>query len=434
MPKNLLQDMVKEKRERRGVHADAPVIKRVEKKQEKIYEYEPSPRAERKVGKKHKSTLWAVAGISLIFLFFALSYFFAKVTVTVNPKVKEITLSQSFSATKDTSTNTLPFDIVVISGMENEIIPTTEQKEVLESARGAVVIYNTFSTASQRLDIDTRLEGSNGKMYKTDKAVVVPGMKGATPGSVEVNIYAAEKGPDSNSVPLDFKIFGFKGTPKYSKFYARSNVNDPITKGEISGGLVGKFPVVPDAQKEAILNSMRSTLQTKLFKKANDQIPEGFIMFKDAAALTIGEGTLDLASATGNSVPISTKGTFYGILFNEAKLAKKIAEKSIPSYDGNDVYIQNIQDMTFSLTGQDGTSLNDSKNITFNLKGDAKVVWRFDEEKLATDLIRKSKDEFNKVLLQYPNIDSAESNITPFWKSSFPDKLEDIHIIVNYPK
>ena len=74
------------------------------------------------------------------------------------------------------------------------------------------------------------------------------------------------------------------------------------------------------------------------------------------------------------------------------------------------------------------------KNINFNLSGAIKIVWKLDVEKLINDLLGKSKKDFNQILLQYPYIDSAESELSPFWKMSFPDNTKDIKVIVNYPK
>src|SRR3989344_6062534 len=108
--------------------------------------------------------------------------------------------------------------VAIISGEESKVVQDTKTKDVIEKAKGTVLIYNNFSSVPQRLDIDTRLEGSNGKIYKTVKKIVVPGMRSSAPGSVEVGIYAAAGGEEYNSGPLDFTIFGFKGTPKYSKF------------------------------------------------------------------------------------------------------------------------------------------------------------------------------------------------------------------------
>jgi hypothetical protein len=412
MPKDFFQDLVKVKRARQGIKVKPLITKKISKNEEK---------------KGSRNMLWVVAVVSVVFLFFALSYLFGSVTVTVNPKIKEVTLKESLSAGKDTTTDALVFDLVEIPGEENKIIQTTEMKDLLQKARGVAVIYNAYSTTAQNLDISTRLEGSNGKIYKTEKAIVVPGMKGTIPGSVEVFVVGSDAGEAYNSDPIDFKIFGFKGTPKYSGFYGRS-------KGGVTGGYKGKFPFVSDTEKTTLVNEMKTTLQNELFKKANDQIPDGFILFKDAAFLNTDDGTVDYTSAKGNMVPVKLTGIFYGLLFNESKLTKKIAEDTVKPFDESEIFMPNIKDLTFSLANRDNISFTDVTDINFTLSGKAKIVWKFDTDKLASDLLGKSKKDFNQILLQYPNIISAESVINPFWKMSFPDKMKDIKVIVNYPK
>ncbi len=439
MPKNLLQDMVKIKRTKRQVKAPTQDIRPlpppplreeslpVQDKnpdQNVVHSTSGAPRD------KSRYTLWIVAIISIVFFLFSISYLFLEASVTVNPKIKNVVLNQNLSATKNANSGPLSFDLIVISGEENKTVPTTGEKDVLEKARGAVLIYNNFSSATQRLDIDTRLEGSNGKIYKTDKAVVVGGMKGSIPGSVEVGIYASVPGEEYNSGPLDFTIVGFKGTPKYSKFYARS-------KGEIFGGFKGKAPVISESEKADAINGMKMALQEKLFKKASDQIPAGLILFKDAAHLDV-EESVDLAPSRADSqVSLKLKGTLYGFLFDEGKLANQIVADNLKEEESSSVYIPNIKDLIFSLTAPlvgDNISFADVNDISFNLKGSTKIVWKLDEKKLRADLVGKPKKDFTQILLQYPNIDSADLVISPFWKRSLPDKIKDIKVIVNYPK
>ena len=383
-------------------------------------------------GTKFKHTIWIVVIISVLFFFFSISYLFLRAVITINPKIQNISLNENLVANLNGDTGTLQFNLIVISGEEEKIEPTIEKKDVVEKGRGVVVIYNAFSGGTQRLDTDTRLEGSNGKIYKTEKQVIVPGMKDGVPGSVEVGIYGAEGGEEYNSSPLDFPILGFKGTPKYSKFYARS-------KGAIVGGLKGTIPFVSDNQKASLENEMKKNLEIKLFKKATDQIPNGFVLFKDATFFNVNENTIDYTSSKEN-ISMKLKGTLYGFLFNEEKLTKKLTEKNIKEDDTSVVYMPNIKDLTFSLSAQTGLSDKENisfanvKNINFNLKGEAKVVWKVDEAKLITDLLGKSKKDFNQVLLQYPNINSANLTISPFWKNSIPNKAKDIKVIVSYPK
>ena len=110
-------------------------------------------------------------------------------------------------------------------------------------------------------------------------------------------------------------------------------------------------------------------------------------------------------------------------------------EDYLEDYAGGEVYIHNIKDLIFSLSpGDEGALFADIKNINFNLSGPAKIVWRFDAEKLSMDLSGKSKRDFNQILSQYPHIDSAELTLSPFWRRSIPDKVGDIKIVANYPK
>ena len=376
---------------------------------------------------RNKYMLWLVAFVSLIFLFFALSILFFKANLFVNPKVKDMILNQDFSANKSGADDHLSFDLVAVSGTENKNVVGTVLKDVSEKAEGVVLVYNAFSILPQTLALETKLEGSNGKIYKTLKKITVPGIKkDGAPGSAEVNISASVAGEEYNSAPLDFKIVIFKGTPKYAKFYARS-------KGEIVGGYKGKFHQVSLIDKTIILNSLKATLKEKLLKKATDQIPPGFILFKDAVFLNLNDEGVEFSSKE-NSIPIQIKGTLYGFLFEEKKLINEIAKNSIDQYDGSEIYMQNIRSLIFSLSDDNSSSFEEVKNLNFHLSGPLKIVWRINENKFIADLLDKTKDDFKTILAEYPSIDSADLVIKPFWKSSFPSQSKDIEITVNYPK
>lgn len=427
MVKNLFQDMVKVNSSRR----EQPTrITQNQVAKEKFSEEKEKPpiennydySADQQDNSKPRYRLWFVAFIAVIILFFALSFLFSKAHITIDPKSLEISVSENLSAVKNGDDTILSFDLVSISGEETKIIQGGEEREVKEPAKGTVVIYNTFSTASQSLDINTRLEGSNGKMYKTDVKIVVPGMKGTTPGSVEVGIYAAEPGIEYNSEPLDFKIFGFKGGPKYNKFYARS-------KGDITGGLTGKFHTISEEEKVKATAELKTALQAKLLKKATDQIPDGFVLFKDAVFLKIDD---EVTSTTSNQsqVPVTLRGTFYGFLFDEQKLTEELVKKVVPNYDGSPVHISNIKDLNFSLANKETISFKDATSIYFKISGNSNIVWDVDVVKLAKDVQGKKKNDFSEILLNYPNIDSADLTILPVWKNSFPEQLKDIKISI----
>ncbi|MBY0376574.1 hypothetical protein K2P96_01205 [Patescibacteria group bacterium] len=370
--------------------------------------------------------LWIVAVCSALFLVFTLSYLFANAKITINPKSKDVTVNSNISAVKDASANDFPFDLVVISGEVNKTVPAGAEKDVIVPATGKVLIYNAYSSAPQNLDIDTRLEGSNGKLYKTKTKTTVPGMKGSTPGSVEVSIYAAVPGAEGNSSPIDFKIFGFKGSPKYTKFYARS-------KGDITGGFAGKSSDISDTDKAKLVVDLKNALKDKLSKQAQSQIPNGFILYPEAVVLNTNGDAISTEAAASGTATATMKGTLSGFLFDESKLTQKIAQGVLlPTEDVTQVFIPNIRDLTFSLTGRDALP-SDITNVNFNLSGKAKIVYKIDSAKLTTDILGKSKKDFNAVLAQYPTIDSAQLVMRPFWNRALPKTEKDIKVIVNYP-
>ncbi len=438
MARNLLQDMVKKVPTREKIvekkvesirparnTANADVGKYV--RNTESYANIGGGRISKSTNRKPKYRIYLVALISIIFLLFALSYLFSGAKITLTPKVKDIPLNDNLSASKD-GTSGLSFDLVVISGEENKTIQGGEMKDITLKATGTVLIYNSFSTSPQVFASDTKLEGSNGKIYKTSKKVTVPGMtKAGKPGNVEVGIYAAEAGAEYNSAPLDFKIVSLKNTSKYSKIFARS-------KGEITGGLKGKMPVVSSLDKAGTVSELKATLQAKLLKKVTDQIPDGFILYKDAIFLNIDDKDVSFVPSDNNMVTVDIKGTLYGFLLNEQKLTKKIAQDIIDKYDDSDVYIPNIRDLTFSLADKENVSFADVKDINFNLTGTPKIIWKIDEEKFVADLLGKKKSDFNQILTGYPSIDTAVLVIRPFWKTTFPDVSKTIDVIVNYPK
>ena len=420
MPKNSFQDFVK--------------IKRPEKEQ--FFKEIRRPKAEssfssemnENMGNKgSKHTIWFVTLISIIFLFFAVSFLFSSAKIFVDPKTEVLDLNQTFSAVKSGGNTDLAFDLISINGEEDKTVTGGTAVDVANKAEGTVILYNAYSTSSQSLSINSKLEGSNGKIYQIKTKIIIPGMKTKDlPGSVEVDIYGAEPGEEYNSVPLDFKILSFKGTSKYLKFYGRS-------KGEIKGGLKGKFSQISDSNKSNAITELTNNLQTKLLNKAISQIPSGYILFKDAVFLETDGGNIGLASLLG-LVPVSVKGTLYGFIFNENQLTKKVVADKIDNYNNDDVYLSNIQNLNFTLINKDNVSYKDVESINFSLIGTSKIIWNINKDKLIADLLGKSKKEFNQIMSGYSNISSASLSVKPIWKSSLPDKSDSVQIIINPPK
>ncbi|MCF7833829.1 MAG: baseplate J/gp47 family protein [Candidatus Pacebacteria bacterium] len=469
MPKNIFEDMVKTKNQQRSTASGKKSIDAVNKKQfvnsKKIEQEDSVPKDDRldRIEKTRRENeyqfqssaytysgdfnggdskygIWVIAFIAILFLFFAVSLLFVKATVTVNPETKVLSMSEDFIASKGNSSKSFSFDLMVLTGEEKVTVLGGEEKEVKESAKGTVIIYNNFSLAPQALDINTRLETIDGKIYKTVEKVIVPGMqKEDVPGQIQVDIFASEAGEEYNSPPLDFKILGFKGSPKYEKFFARS-------VGDISGGKLGITREVSVEKKEESLKKLESSLRDKLMEKAKNQIPAGFILWTTAIffektneKFTIGDpkDALDYKEGTEEeATTISMDAVLYGFIFNEEVVAKEILKNIAPNENEQNVYISNIKDIKFTLQNAENVTsknINSIRDINFALSGNPLLVYKFDDVSFASDIAGKNKKDFEKIMNKYSHVISAESSIKPVWKKSFPEDMKKIHIIVNYP-
>ena len=151
---------------------------------------------------------------------------FSGAKVIITPKQNRTLIDVSSVAVLDGSAEELSYEIMTIEETSSKKIAATGREEIEEKASGRIVIFNDFNTSSQRLIKNTRFETSEGLIYRINKSVVVPGQKTEdgekVPGSVEVTVYADEAGEGFNIGLMDFTIPGFKGSPRFAKFYARS--------------------------------------------------------------------------------------------------------------------------------------------------------------------------------------------------------------------
>jgi hypothetical protein len=432
MPKKILEDIKPLTRTRRvSATRRAKVSKETDDSSDeemdiKINSYDSNVSFESHDGgntKKLSMTMWLVTLASLAFLFIVLSSVFAKATIEIKPKLTTGSLDTTFVAKKDT-TEELGFQIMSISDEVTEKL-TSSKKEVVENkSKGRVIIYNEFSTSSQNLLIDTRLVASDGKIYKTEKAVVVPGLKKngkeIVPGSVEVAIYADVAGAEYDKESADMKIFGFKGSSKYDKFYAR-------TKGSIIGGFKGERYVVEAEKAQEVTTRLEQSLTEKLNAGVLAQIPSGYIVFDNSFNYDIDTFDASTVYGTSEEFDVTLKGSVVAYIFEEQQIAGEIAKKLISQYDGSPVRLSDKGGIKMNL---DTGTLEDSQAIKFKLTGEPTVTWIVDEEAIKNSLIGVTRKEFDNKLAEFAGVDTGKATIRPLWKKTFPKSSDKIEVII----
>lgn len=366
--------------------------------------------------------------IAIVVLSLLFSLFFAGAEVTVTPKTDTLTVQGEFRAVSDRpESGEVQFQIMSLEESLSEVVPATGREEVEERASGQIVIFNTHSENVQPLIRNTRFETPEGLIYRINKSIVVPGMDGDTPGSIEVTVYGDEPGEKYNIGLTDFTIPGFQGAPQFETFYAES-------KTAMTGGFVGERLQVEEATLTSTRNKLRAQLESNLKDQVGAEQPTGFISFPNAMFV---EFTSETPEESGQEVRIMEKAVLYNVLFAESDLAKFLASETLGSFDGSSVTFRenvNLNITPKSLEGDNPIAPWSDGALRFDMSGSADIVWQFDETELKKDLSGRNKEAIHTILSGYPSIDEAEVVIRPFWKGSFPGDVEEIKVEVKDPE
>jgi hypothetical protein len=394
----------------------------------------PRPPQQPRQGKPSRGTpsrfkKYIVSGVvvlSILVLFFAISLIYSSATVKVSPKIQAVSVDGAYTAKKDAKADELQYELMTITKQKSATVTASGSEHVSKKAKGRVILYNNYSKDPQKLLVGTRIENTKGLIYKIDTAVTIPGLKVvsgvALPGSVEVSMTASEPGDKYNmkvtDLAGDFRIVGFKGDPKYEKFYGR-------LKTDVTGGLVGIEKKVDPATAATARNALRQSLLKEMIADAKAQVPADFIMFDNA--YTISYQPLDNSQGAGNDVTLNEKGIFTAVLFKRDALARFTAPKEIQKFKGN-AKPDKLEDLDFKISNLANFRPADGMPLSFTLKGVFRLIGTFSSKDLRENLVNKRLDEVNSVLSKYGTINSADVILRPFWRRTFPDTADRINV------
>ncbi len=381
--------------------------------------------------KRSKKVLYFSMVILVLAVVFGVSALFKSADIEVTPKNQIVSVDDDFKAQKDTSNNGgLVYQIVTTTKDVEKTVPASEETNVERKATGRIVIYNNYSSEPQKLIATTRFETPEGLVYRTKTDVVVPGIQTkdskSVAGSVEVMVEADKPGPDYNIGLKDFTIVGFKGTTKYTKMYGRS-------KTEMTGGFSGMQKVVSEETLSVVDKELENSLKTSLVKDIISQIPENFVLYESSVFYDLESTNQAGGSSSGNnatsSVVLKKKGSVSAVIFDRGSLSRAIIAKVLPSVVNDVIKITNLSSLAFQFDEESQFDPNVSSLLNFNIKGDANLVWVFDENKLKTELLGISKKNAITVIGTYDTIKEAKIETHPFWNQTIPQDPKNVKLV-----
>lgn len=376
------------------------------------------------LSKFSKKRLWLLTGLGgAVFLIFVILTVFDGATLSYTPKSTLVSFEEDkYSATK--SGTGLIFSVIKISKDKGLSVSASGESQVSRKASGTIIVYNNATTQGQRLRATTRFETPEGKIYRTQNDITVPGKKMVSgkeiPGSIEVTVYAEEPGVDYNIGLSDFTLPGLKGGSLFSGVYARS-------KTPMTGGFVGTEKSVSESDKTKTMAELEESLREELISEARAQVPDGFVLLPNLSSFSF-EELPQTESSNRSSTMLNLRGNLEGTMFNAVDLATHIAKEKASLAPGDLVDILELESLELSFAENSPANPLSSNTLNFTVSGQATVVWRTDETALKTDLLGRPEKEFNSVLNNYPTISDAKATIRPVWKSSFPSDSENFMI------
>ncbi|MBI5152986.1 MAG: hypothetical protein HZA36_00780, partial [Parcubacteria group bacterium] len=198
-------------------------------KQESVLEEENEEFISKKKTRK-KIIVTASVLVAISLFFYIGTVMLPKATLVIHAKRIEKSIKAAATATTevtsvDSENQKIPAKVFVFKRTLTKEYPTSKQT-VTKKATGIITIYNAYSTASQRLVATTRFRSPDGKIFRINAGVTIPGAK-TTGGtiilsSIDVPVTADQPGAPYNIGATSFTIPGFEGSPKYKGFYGKS--------------------------------------------------------------------------------------------------------------------------------------------------------------------------------------------------------------------
>lgn len=368
--------------------------------------------------------------IGLAFLVAALVGYLALPTteIIISPKTEKVSFDLMVVGSKDISRideslNKIPLQEIKVEKTKSKKFPATGEKEVNKKARGIITVYNEYSSSPQTLVATTRFESPQGKIFRIEENVIVPGAKieegKIVPSNIKTEAVADQPGADYNIGPANFTIPGFKGTAKYVGFYAKS-------ESLMTEGFTGKIKIVLAEDLSKAEESLTEELKNELKQTLQEQIPTDLKLVEEELEEKITDISTVKEGTEADNFTLEMNVIVRALLFKEEDFKNLVDLNLISKISENKAPLLESQQIDWQETVIDW----DEGEVTFNLSVEEEVVWQIDIPSLKKDLAGQSEIEVRRYLANQPAIDKAKVTFWPFWVKRIPLQEKKIKIEV----
>jgi len=350
---------------------------------------------------------------------------FGRADITIHFKKTPWQYDGMFTATKtiakpDAAKNLFPAEVFREERNITKLFPATGRATVNQKAIGKITIYNGYNTAPQPLVATTRFETADGKIFRLDKAVVVPGAalksRKIIPSSIAADVTAEKSGGDYDRAPSvdHLAIPGFKGSSRYAGFYG-------VLAGGASGGAAsGKLAPTPadiasaKAKTEEIL---RSALTSKLLNSP----PSGVTIIPGASDIAITKMAVNSATDANGNFSVFGTAEFRAIGFREPDIQNFLGGVAVQ--DRASMTVKNL-----TIAYENPKPNFDRGELAVHVRAQGNVVRAFNVGEFRASILGRSVGDARARILGLSDLSDAKISLWPFWLSRVPKNLKKINI------
>ena len=411
---------------------------------QKIYDIIP-PEVERKlkfqVEKKKISKIFFLKKQFLICLTLLILigfgfYFFipTRAEIDVWPKTKLLDFQTQIIVDKTLENS--DFSKNLILGRVVEVEKTVSQNfpasgKTLKRAEGKIRLYNRYTTWDEDWREGTRFISGDGKLFRSKSEISVPGAKmekGKLISSfTDVEVIAAEPGPDYNIGPTNFSIYVYRGTPRYAYYWGES-------LGQMSGG--GEISQVTEKDLETAEEILSEKAISESEASLIKELPEDFVLLEELIESEIvGVSPLAEVNQELESFIVQVKAESKSMGFKKSDL-NQFARTYVLSNISPDqeLYSQSLNIKYFpSLSAENGEKDVEKAELVLNLDLSAEIYSKVEINFLKRQVLgRGALEAKRRILKNFPEIDRIKIKFWPFWVKKAPLDIKNIKVNLNF--
>lgn len=397
-------------------------------------------RREFKLNIKGAKVLIYIAAFLLIFFGggFALWWYLpsAKVMVSIDSQilVKILDIKASPTATSvSVADSTIPAINVDVTVSDSQTIPTTGKKEIGDSAKGKVTLFNKTDEAItlKKGKVIKLISTDNESLkYEIQENIEVPsqtttptGTGGSTTeyGSKEVSVTAVSYGDKYNQdIGEKFEVDNYNTEKLVGE-----------NKEKIEGGTLKEVNVVAQADLDGLKRTLDEFMKTKVIEAIKKKVVTGQTLPESSIEFTTVSGTFDKKLAEEGdelTLEMTTKGV--GIVYDQKSLDEIVSE-----------LVKTVVPSEYSLDGGKpeyevaATKAKAGSGIVdLQIKLRSYITPNLDEKKIITDMTGMKLDQAQSYLNSISSIKGFEITLSPKMPAiiqTMPHLSRNIEIVID---